>query len=229
MVAILVALTFVGLVLVDLMLQKLEARKAAAQAARTAQPAEPARVPIAANPCLVPEGLLLFQGHAWLRPREGAVFRAGADALVAHVLGTVERATPPRVGQELWPGSPFLKLEVGGRKLEIASPVGGRVVAVNPLLDDRPEALVQSPYEDGWVCDLEAAPPTGTVPAPVAGPKAVAWLQSEFDRFAQFLWARFPLDPSLGVTSLDGGLPAPGALAELEETAWMEFEKEFLR
>jgi glycine cleavage system H protein len=229
MVAILVALMFVGLVLLDLVLQKLEARKAAVLAARATQPAEAARVPVAANPWLVPEGVLLCEGHAWLRPQEGAVFRAGADALVAHVLGAAARVTPPRVGQELWPGSPLFGVEVGGRKLEITSPVGGRVVAVNQLLDDRPETLVQSPYEDGWVCDVETAPPTGKERPPVAGPKAVAWLQNEFDRFAEFLWARYPLDPSLGVTSLDGGIPAPGALAELDEAAWREFEEEFLK
>jgi glycine cleavage system H protein len=228
MVAILVALMFVGLILVDLTLQKLEARREA-RATASARTAPAALRPTVLNPWAVPAGVQLTPGHAWLRPLENATFRVGADALVAHALGAASNVSVPPVGEQIWAGQPLFKVRAGGRTVDLSSPVNGRVVAVNPVLMDRPGLVTEAPYGDGWVCAVHAEPPIGEEFASWIGEKAAAWMQKELQRLAEFLWVRFPIEPALGTTDLDGGLPAPGALAFLNDEAWGEFEREFLR
>jgi glycine cleavage system H protein len=38
---------------------------------------------------------------------------------------------------------------------EIYSPISGKVVDVNKKLDDSPEVVNESPYDDGWLIKLE--------------------------------------------------------------------------
>jgi len=231
MVALFVALMFIGFILLDLALQKVEARRAARAltlAARTIARREPASRTLDGWPAL-PEGVYLSEGHSWLQPQGQGAFRIGPDALVGQALGSVTRVVPPRVGSEVWTGAPLFQIEVGGRQLTVASPLAGRVVAVNGELQDRPQLALSAPYDDGWVCVFQPTRLAEQKPTWRLGEKAVAWFEQEVERFSQFLWTRFASDLALGETSLDGGAPAPGSLKEFDADTWKAFELEFLR
>lgn len=154
MVAIFVVLMFLGFILADLVLQKVEARRAAlalvpagggiASRRSSLRPAIRDAWPT------LPEAVYLSEGHSWLRPRPSGVFRIGPDALVGQALGSVTRVVPPKVGSEVWAGTPLFQMEAGDRVLTVAAPVSGRVVEVNPELQDRPELAVSEPYGAGW-------------------------------------------------------------------------------
>jgi hypothetical protein len=68
-----------------------------------------------------------------------------------------------------------------------------------------------------------------SMPHTRCGGKAILWLESEFSRLRNFLSVWMPLEPALGATSLDGGLPVQGCLAQLPKAGWKEFESEFLK
>ncbi len=38
---------------------------------------------------------------------------------------------------------------------EIYAPISGKVVGVNEKLEDTPETINESPYDDGWLVELE--------------------------------------------------------------------------
>jgi hypothetical protein len=60
------------------------------------------------------------------------------------------------------------------------------------------------------------------------GEQAAMWLENEFRRFQEFIFAQISPDLSLGATSQDGGLPAAGCLGELGPATWSAFEANFL-
>jgi len=232
MVAIFVALMFIGLVLADSVVQRLEARRGRMASRRLARArwGFPEGVPISAGfPWGLPQGVCLSQNHTWFRPASSGETRVGADALLAHALGTLDKVVLPRVGDPVKKGEPLFYLVSEGRVMTIPSTVNGKVVAVNDQLRERPELVVGEPYSAGWVC--------GVVPVVLDdgsgrmrfGAKAASWLEREFERFNEFIFARVAPDLALGETSLDGGLPAPGYLAELGDEGWSAFEAEFLR
>ena len=212
MVALFVALMFVGLVLTDAVVQRV-GRKA----------------PAAEEPVLdIPQGFCLFEGHSWSRPDSSVGVRVGVDALIAHALGVVEKVILPKLGQVVKAGQPLFRLERQGCGLNVRSSITGRVVAVNTSLERRPGSLAKDPYGSGWIC---AITPTQSDSGPSVvryGQKAANWLEQEFYRFRDFLSAQVSPDSVVNVTYPDGGLPAAGSLAELPLAGWGAFEAAFL-
>ncbi len=232
MVAIFVATMFVGLVLADLVLQKLKGRTAPALSRRAAVArgswAERGTRP-RSFPWGIPQGVYLSEGHAWFRPDASGEVRVGADALLAHALGTLDHVTLPKVGDTVRRGEPLFYLVHEGRTLTVSSSVTGKVFAVNETLRQEPELVAREPYGDGWVCRIVPTYLDDGSGRMRFGEKAAFWLECEFDRFCEFIGSNIPADLALGATSLDGGLPAVGSLIHLSDEAWNTFEAQFLK
>jgi len=216
MVALFVALMFISFVLVDLIVQSLRARRAAVSAS-------------VGLPLNVPAGFNLAEGHTWSRSDSSVGVKVGADALLAHALGTVEKVGLPKLGELVKAGELLFHLEHHGRELRIPSSLTGRVVAVNPGLVKRPDLVVRDPYGSGWICAITPTQANGRSQGMRSGEKAAAWLEQEFHRFREFLSRQASPDLALSVTCPDGGLPAVGALNQLARSGWAAFEAEFLR
>ena len=216
MVAVFVALMFIGFLLVDFVVQSLQARQVA--------------VPSPSDfPWKVPKDFYLSEGHTWFHPDSSVGLRVGADALVAHALGAVERVVLPRLGEPVKAGQPLFHLEYQGCDLEIPSSITGHVAALNTGLGKRPELVAQDPYGSGWICAITPAQSDGGPGALRSGEKAIAWLEQEFYRFREFLFLQVSPDPVLSVSCQDGGLPSVGSLTQLPRDGWRAFEAEFLR
>jgi len=212
MVALFVALTFIGLLLTDAIVQR-AGRKA----------------PSAVEPVWeIPHGLYLFEGHSWTRPDSSLGVRVGVDALVAYALGVVEKVTVPELGQTVEAGQPLFRLERQGCGLNVRSSVTGRVVALNPRLEKRPNSVAKDPYGSGWICAITPTQADSSSRGMRCGQKAANWLEQEFYRFREFLSMQVSPDLAVNVTYPDGGLPSTGSLAELHLTGWGAFEEKFL-
>jgi glycine cleavage system H protein len=214
MVALFVAVMFIGFVLLDLIIvQRLEARRAA--------------VP-AGLPWKVPRGFYLSEGHTWSHPDSSVGVRVGADALLAHAMGAVEKVTAPKLGELVKAGQRLFRLEYRDCGLEIPSSITGHVVALNPSLAKRPELVAKDPYGSGWICAITPTRPNDRSVGTRSGEKAVAWLEEEFHRFREFLSMQVSPDLAVSVTYPDGGLPAVGSLTQLGLSGWRAFETAFL-
>ena len=216
MVALFVASMFIGFVLVDLVVQALQARQAAVST-------------VADLPWNVPKGFYLSEGHTWFHPDSSVGLRVGADALVARALGAVEKVVLPKLGEPVKAGQPLFQLQYQGCDLKIPSSITGYVAALNPGLGKRPELVAQDPYGSGWICAITPTQSDGGSGAMRSGEKAAAWLEQEFHRLREFLSLQFSPDPALSVSYPDGGLPAVGSLTHLGSGGWRAFEAEFLR
>jgi glycine cleavage system H protein len=138
MVALFVALMFIGFLLTDAVVQRLGRR-----------------APARSEPVLdIPQGFYLFDGHSWSHPDPSVGVRVGVDALVAHALGSVEKVILPKLGQIVQAGQPLFRLERRGCGLSVRSSITGRVVALNTRLEARPESVAKDPYRSGWICAI---------------------------------------------------------------------------
>jgi len=212
MVALFVALMFIGFVLTDAIVHRV-GRKAPASV-----------VPVFD----LPQGFCLFEGHSWSRPDSSVGVTVGADALVAHALGVVEKVALPKLGQVVKAGQPLFRLERQGCGLNVRSSITGRVVAVNTRLGNRPGSVAKDPYGSGWICAITPTQLDNSPSGMRHGQKAVNWLEQEFCRFREFLSMQVSPDLAVDVTYADGGLPATGSLAELPLAGWSAFEAAFL-
>ena len=88
--------------------------------------------------------------HEWLQPEEGDIV-VGITDYAASELGDIVFLDLPEVGQEISPGDSMGSIETVKAVEEIYAPVGGVIVAINESLQDNPELVNASPFEDGWL------------------------------------------------------------------------------
>ena len=103
-----------------------------------------------------PEGLKYSEEHEWLR-MEGGTAVIGITHFAQDSLGDVVFVELPEVGADVGQFEKMGEIESVKAVSDLYSPVGGRVVEVNESLNDSPELVNDSPYEEGWMIKVEVS------------------------------------------------------------------------
>ncbi|WP_295799006.1 glycine cleavage system protein GcvH [uncultured Microbulbifer sp.] len=88
--------------------------------------------------------------HEWARLEEDGTVTVGISDHAQDALGDVVYVETPEVGTTLSAGDEAGVVESVKAASDIYSPISGEVVAVNEALEDEPETVNSSPYDDGW-------------------------------------------------------------------------------
>ena len=99
------------------------------------------------------DGLWIF----WTEPHSGGRVRVGLTDFLQQRSGDAAFVTVKPAGTKLKAGDDLADLETIKVTLTLASPVSGTIVAVNEALESHPEVVNQSPYENGWLAEIDAA------------------------------------------------------------------------
>jgi len=92
--------------------------------------------------------------HEWLKIK-GDTALIGITDYAQSELTDIVFAELPEVGKELKKGDELCVVESVKSVSEIYAPISGKVVGVNEKLEDTPETINESPYDDGWLVELE--------------------------------------------------------------------------
>lgn len=87
---------------------------------------------------------------------EGEQVRIGLSDFLQQRSGDVAFAEVKAQGTTLSFGDEVANIETIKVEIALPSPVSGRVVEVNPSMDEAPEAINQEPYGGGWLALIEA-------------------------------------------------------------------------
>ena len=93
----------------------------------------------------------------WTEPHGGGRVRVGLTDFLQQRSGDAAFVTVKPAGTRLRTGDALADLETIKVTLTLASPVSGTIVAVNEALEHQPEVVNQSPYENGWLAEIDAA------------------------------------------------------------------------
>ena len=102
----------------------------------------------------LPTELLYAKEHTWAR-EEGSDIRVGLTKFALEELGDIVFAELPEIGTEIEMNEPFGSVESVKTVSELYAPVSGRVVEINGALQDNPETVNESPYDQGWFIVIE--------------------------------------------------------------------------
>ncbi|AWF82959.1 glycine cleavage system protein GcvH [Microbulbifer sp. A4B17] len=94
--------------------------------------------------------LKYLSSHEWARLEEDGTVTIGISDHAQDALGDVVYVETPEVGSNLAAGDEAGVVESVKAASDIYSPVSGEVVAVNEALEEAPETVNSSPYDDGW-------------------------------------------------------------------------------
>jgi len=92
--------------------------------------------------------------HEWLKIKGDTVLIGITDHAQSELTDIVF-AELPEIGKELKKGDELCVVESVKSVSEIYAPISGKVVGVNEKLEDTPETINESPYDDGWLVELE--------------------------------------------------------------------------
>lgn len=94
--------------------------------------------------------LKYLPSHEWARVEEDGTVTVGITDHAQESLGDVVYVETPEVGSTVNAGEESGVVESVKAASDIYSPVSGEVIAVNGALEDAPETVNESPYDDGW-------------------------------------------------------------------------------
>ncbi len=106
----------------------------------------------------IPQDLKYTEEHEWVRV-EGDTATIGVTDFAQGELGDVVFLELPETGDEFKQGDSFGSIEAVKTVADLYSPVSGTVVEINETLEDAPETVNDSPYEDGWLIKLKLSDP----------------------------------------------------------------------
>jgi glycine cleavage system H protein len=102
----------------------------------------------------VREGLKYTKTHEWVK-LTGTKAKIGITDHAQHEMTDIVFVELPTVGKEVHKGDELCVVESVKSVSEVYAPVSGKVTAVNTKLDDSPEIINKSPYDDGWLVEVE--------------------------------------------------------------------------
>ncbi len=102
----------------------------------------------------VRDGLRYTEAHEWLKIQNNIAIIGITDHAQAELTDIVF-VELPEIGKEVKKGEELCVVESVKSVSELYSPISGKVVDVNKKLDDSPEVINESPYDDGWLVKLE--------------------------------------------------------------------------
>ncbi len=104
----------------------------------------------------VPRDRRYTDADIWAK-REGARVRVGVTDFLQQKSGDLAFVEVKPVGTVLAPQDELATVETIKVDLIVPSPIGGRLVALNPLLAAQPELVNSDPYGEGWLAEIEPA------------------------------------------------------------------------
>ena len=98
-----------------------------------------------------PTELKYANSHEWARLESDGTIVVGITDHAQDALGDIVFIELPEIGVEVTAGAEVAVVESVKAASDIYSPITGEVVEVNSGLEDQPELVNGSPYEDGWL------------------------------------------------------------------------------
>jgi len=108
---------------------------------------------------MITEDRLYSKDHEWILPLGENLVRVGITEYAVKQLGDVVYVEVPEVDAEVSVGSEMGTVESIKSASEIFSPVTGIIIAVNEELEDGPELVNASPFEEGWFAEIQLENP----------------------------------------------------------------------
>jgi glycine cleavage system H protein len=98
----------------------------------------------------IPSNLKFLESHEWARVEEDGTVTVGISDHAQELLGDIVFVELPEVGKEISQSADVAIVESVKAASDVYSPISGEVTEVNEALNDNPEIINASPYEDGW-------------------------------------------------------------------------------
>jgi len=177
-----------------------------------------------------PAGLYYDKTHTWAFMEKEGFVKIGVDDFLQHLTGTVTQVRLKTAGEKVRKGEKIMTVMHEGKQLELYAPVSGTIKAQNESLLSNPSQINTSPYDAGWVYQIEPSNWLRETRFLFMADKFKLWLDDEFVRLREFLASSANRNTVVyeHIVMQDGGELTDNVLAELEPQVWEDFQTQFI-
>lgn len=104
----------------------------------------------------IPGGVFISKDHCWAEIDQDGNVKIGLDDFAKKIIGKIDSIDFPNLGMNTKVGQPLFSIKQGRRRIIFTSPVSGSVTAINDILEDDIDLLELSPYDQNWICKIDA-------------------------------------------------------------------------
>ncbi len=105
------------------------------------------------------QDLLYTETHMWVKVEDNRA-RIGFTDFKQNELGDIMFVLLPEPDKEIKKGENMGETECIKTVEPFSSPISGKVLSVNPAIDENPGVINRSPYDDGWFLEMLITEPT---------------------------------------------------------------------
>jgi glycine cleavage system H protein len=98
----------------------------------------------------IPENLKYLESHEWAKIEDDGTVTVGISDHAQELLGDIVFVELPQVGSSIEKQADVAVVESVKAASDVYSPVSGEIIATNENLENAPETVNSSPYDDGW-------------------------------------------------------------------------------
>ncbi len=102
----------------------------------------------------VRDNLKYTDSHEWLKLKDNKAVVGITDHAQTELTDIVF-VELPQIGKKVKKGDELCVVESVKSVSEIYAPISGKITKVNNQLEDAPETVNNSPYDEGWLVELE--------------------------------------------------------------------------
>ncbi len=175
----------------------------------------------------LPEGVFFSRSHIWLSLFPSGKVRLGIDDFVANLFEKAEITLVKNPGDHVAKGDALMVLAEHGQAVTVRAPISGEVIALNDKLEGAKGLRMRDLFSEGWAYTVQPDSPE-ELRTLLIGKESRSWMAQELTRLRDF-FANTIVNGLAAPALQDGGVPAPGALLQLDSDAWKRFEQEFLQ
>lgn len=163
----------------------------------------------------IPGGVFIAPWHTWAGITETGEARVGIDDFAAKILGEIDTVETPSVNMEVKQGQLLFNVHIGQEIVPFHSPVSGHVLQVNKKVISDPDLLSITPYENNWICKIDADHIEDDLKNLKIGQEAVNFYEAEIDHLKKEI-------KKVSKTKDEKSVPANGRVYVGELRALME-------
>jgi len=104
----------------------------------------------------IPDGMKFSKDHEWVKV-EGDNIMVGVSDYAQSELGDIVFIDIESDIEEITIGETFGSIEAVKTVSDLYAPISGKVIEVNPALEDEPELVNTDPYGEGWLLKVECS------------------------------------------------------------------------
>lgn len=133
-----------------------------------------------------PDDLYYDKNHFWAKEADDGNIIIGATDFFQKLAGEIVFIELPMEDSEVSQGDSPASLESGKWVGKIFIPVSGTIVEVNEELEDSPELINESCYDEGWIAKIEPSDKDKDLGNLLkTGHEFKAFIESEIDKHAE--------------------------------------------